>query len=153
VLSTADLAAAIVRCLGDDAAALARAELVCAALRDAVAPHWRRLCLELVQRRPAALPACIPAGDARQWRTLHRCMTGTVRLVVKDQDNRVVGFNVRRCTKYEKIFNAYCMEKRLQREQVRFLFDGQRINAMSTPYDLRVLDDDSMDAMMEQVGD
>jgi small ubiquitin-related modifier len=142
-----------VRCLGDDAAALARAELVCAALRDAVAPHWRRLCLELVQRRPAALPACIPAGDARQWRTLHRCMTGTVRLVVKDQDNRVVGFNVRRCTKYEKIFNAYCMEKRLQREQVRFLFDGQRINATSTPYDLRVLDDDSMDAMMEQVGD
>jgi hypothetical protein len=75
---------------------------LCAALRDAVAPHWRRLCLELVQRGRAALPSCIPAGDARQWRTLHRCMTGTVRLVVKDQNNRVVRFNVRRCTKYEK---------------------------------------------------
>jgi small ubiquitin-related modifier len=160
VLATADLAAAIVRCLGDDAVALARAELVCTALRDAVAPHWRRMCLAL---RDAAtdrfsgvgllLPRCIIAADARQWRTLHRCLTGQTCVRVKDQRNMVVQFLVERCTRWEKLRDAYCHKKNLCGHEVRFLFDGQRIGRTASPYALRMDDGDTVDAMMEQVGD
>jgi small ubiquitin-related modifier len=126
--------------------------------RAAVAPHWRRLCLALVQRRGGrsgadVLPRCIPPHDARQWRTLHRCMTCHVRVRIKDQDNTEVTFKVRRLTDMNKIADAYCQKQRVARDHVRFLFDGRRVGVSDTPYALRMEDGDSIDAMMEQVGD
>jgi small ubiquitin-related modifier len=161
VLATADLAAAIVRFLGDDAAALARVELVCVSLRDAVAPHWRRMCVALsagagtnwrgALRVP--LPRCIVAADARQWRTLHRCMTGLMLLRVKDQESCVVQLRVRANMRWRKLADAYCLRKELCRDDVRFLLDGQRVSEEATPYELRIEDGHAVDAMMAQVGD
>jgi hypothetical protein len=38
-----------------------------------------------------------------------------------------------------QIFDAYCSKKSLTRDNVRFLFDGQRINPTSSPLDVRAL--------------
>ncbi|EEH57334.1 uncharacterized protein MICPUCDRAFT_33538 [Micromonas pusilla CCMP1545] len=75
-----------------------------------------------------------------------------INLKVKDQDNSEVHFKVRQTTKFSKIFDAFCARKSLQPDSVRFLFDGQRVNANMTPKDLDMEDGDSLDAMMEQVG-
>ena len=153
VLATSDLAALLVAPLGDNAAALARAECVCRALRDAVAPHWRRLCLALVGRHGTELlPRCIPPNDARQWRTLHRCMTCDVNLIIRGPEH-AAHFKLRRLTNMDQVFGAYCTKFQLARNSIRFLIDGQRLGRSATPYTLRLAEGDSIDAMMEQVGD
>ena len=168
VLALPELAAAIAHALGDDVKALASAELVCRALRDAVAPHWRRICLACrADPRPEhlarfaklgtpELPSCIVATDARQWCALlfHLAVLGgSITIKIKDQDFSEVHFKVKRATTFGKIFDAYCTKKHLPRDHVRFQFDGNRIFDVQTPQEMEMEDGDSVDAMMEQVGD
>lgn len=56
-----------------------------------------------------------------------------------------VHFRVQRFTRFSKIFEAYCSKKRVARDHVRFLFDGQRINPDSTLHELAMESGDSVD--------
>merc|ERR1719391_755933 len=47
---------------------------------------------------------------------------------------------------------AYCGRVGKAPGSIRFLFDGERIQADSTPADLEMEDEDEIDAMVEQHG-
>mmetsp|Transcript_17670 Transcript_17670/g.34224 ORF Transcript_17670/g.34224 Transcript_17670/m.34224 type:complete len:114 (+) Transcript_17670:1443-1784(+) len=68
------------------------------------------------------------------------------------QDNNEVHFKVKKTTKFEKIMEAFCKKKGVDKANTRFIFDGQRINGQQTPNDLDMEDDDTIEVMMEQVG-
>lgn len=73
-------------------------------------------------------------------------------LAVKDQSGGEVRFKVKPTTAMGKVFDAFCQKKSLEPATVRFLFDGMRVAATSTPRDLGMEDGDSIDCVVEQVG-
>ena len=56
-------------------------------------------------------------------------------------------------TRMEKVFNTYAHRKGIDMSSLRFLLDGERINADSTPRTLRLRDHAQLDCMLEQWGD
>lgn len=73
-------------------------------------------------------------------------------LKVKSQDGNEVYFKVKRTTTFAKVMNAYCKKVGADQDQVRFLFDGQRLRPEQTPQDLEMEDEDEIDAMVQQTG-
>jgi len=59
---------------------------------------------------------------------------------------------VKKSTKFGKIFGAYAKRKSIELNVLRFVYDGQRVSADSTPESLDMDDNDQLDAMLEQVG-
>lgn len=59
------------------------------------------------------------------------------------QSSQVV-FKVKKTTKFEKILNAFCQKKAVDISQVRFVFDGTRINPSMTPEDMDMEDGDTV---------
>ncbi len=52
-----------------------------------------------------------------------------IRIKVKSsKDGEVTMFKVKKTTKFEKLMDIYCTRNGLNRNQVRFLFDGEKIN-------------------------
>ncbi|KAI7843912.1 hypothetical protein COHA_002454 [Chlorella ohadii] len=71
---------------------------------------------------------------------------------VKDQNGGEVVFRVKPHTKFDKILNAFCSKKSVDPAQVRFVFEGERVNPQSSPQDLGMEDGDTIDAFLEQIG-
>ncbi len=57
------------------------------------------------------------------------------------QDGDIVYFKMKRQTELKKLMEAYCRRKGLQMDQVRFLFDGRRLQEKDTPDELLMEDD------------
>jgi small ubiquitin-related modifier len=57
-------------------------------------------------------------------------------LKVKDQTGGEVVFKVKRTTKFAKIRDAFCQKKSWVADQVRFVYDGQRLDPNATPEEL-----------------
>ena len=51
-----------------------------------------------------------------------------------------------------KVFDAYAQRKGVQSSSLRFLLDGDRIQADQTPKQLELEDQDQIDCVLEQVG-
>eukprot|EP00475_Leptophrys_vorax_P033703 TRINITY_DN5341_c0_g1_i1.p1 TRINITY_DN5341_c0_g1~~TRINITY_DN5341_c0_g1_i1.p1 ORF type:complete len:113 (-),score=42.97 TRINITY_DN5341_c0_g1_i1:182-520(-) len=73
-------------------------------------------------------------------------------LKVKSQDGSSVYFKVKKTTQLRKLMEAYCKRVGKETSEVRFLFDGQRIEGDQTPQELEMEDDDEIDAMVAQTG-
>lgn len=73
-------------------------------------------------------------------------------LKVKSQDGNAVYFKVKKSTQLRKLMDAYCKRVGKDINEVRFLFDGNRIEGEQTPQDLEMEDDDEIDAMVAQTG-
>ena len=54
-------------------------------------------------------------------------------------------FIVKTDTKFEAVFNAYCTARGLERDAVRFLFDGDALAPSATPSLLGMDDEDCID--------
>jgi len=63
-----------------------------------------------------------------------------------------VFFKIKRNTKLSKLQGAYANKVGKDINTIRFLYDGQRINDDDTPNSLDMDDNDTIDAMVEQVG-
>jgi hypothetical protein len=154
-------------------------QLVCVALRDAVAQHWRRLCLarlapllasnaELVAVRlerliptnkslllEPSLPQCIVASDWRQWCALFDCLARkSIRLCIVGADATEVHFcyTPSRRTRWGKISATYCTRERLDRALVQFSFNGRLILDLETIQELLLPQDAVVDATVVQAG-
>ena len=68
------------------------------------------------------------------------------------QDGNIVHFKIKKKTQLKKLMEAYCARQSLQMDQIRFLFDGNRLRDTQTPDELEMEDDDVIDAMLFQVG-
>lgn len=157
VLAIPALAALIadaIAAIDDSGVTLARAELVCPALRAAVAPHWAAKCAELCRGAMFRLPRALSrTGDATQWKRLYRIFMRGICLCVKDQEGSLTHVTVTKFIALSRLFDSYCARKRIARHGVRFLFDGCRILDHQTPMDLEMVDGDAIDVMMDQCGD
>ena len=61
-------------------------------------------------------------------------------------------FKLKWKTRLQKLMEAYCERQSLQLDQMRFLFDGNRVRDHQTPEDLEMEDDDVIDAMRAMIG-
>ncbi|EFN58900.1 hypothetical protein CHLNCDRAFT_140835 [Chlorella variabilis] len=75
-----------------------------------------------------------------------------ISIKVKDQSGGEVVFRVKGHTKFEKIINAFCQKKSVDPAQVRFVYDGNRVNPQATPDSMEMEEGDTIDAFLEQVG-
>ncbi|KDD75189.1 hypothetical protein H632_c818p0, partial [Helicosporidium sp. ATCC 50920] len=69
---------------------------------------------------------------------------------VKDQAGGEMVFKVKSHTRFQKILDTFCMKKAVDPAQVRFVFEGQRINTTSCPNEVGMEDGDTIDAFLEQ---
>ena len=68
------------------------------------------------------------------------------------QDRDEVCFRLKTTTPFQKMFDAYASQTKLNAAALRFLFDGTRINSTQSPGALQMEDGDTIDVYMEQVG-
>lgn len=78
--------------------------------------------------------------------------SATITIRVKDQAGDETFFKVKKTTKMSKIFKAYAERKGVNESALRFLLDGERINADETPKILELEDQDQIDCLLQQVG-
>jgi small ubiquitin-related modifier len=71
---------------------------------------------------------------------------------VKGASGDEIFYKIKSNTPLKKLMDAYCDKSKKSVTEVRFLFDGTRINPNDTPSSLGMEDNDSIDAMVEQVG-
>ena len=75
-----------------------------------------------------------------------------VNLKVVNKDGNEVFFKVKRTTAMKKLMDAYCKKSGLERNRVRFLYDGKILEDEKTPEDYEMDDDDLIDLVEEQIG-
>ena len=61
-------------------------------------------------------------------------------------------FKIKKTTKLQKVFDNYASRKGVQPSSLRFLLDGERIDADATPKMLELEDEDQIDCMLAQTG-
>lgn len=71
---------------------------------------------------------------------------------MKSQDGEEVFFKIKSTTQLKKLMDAYCQRQSLSANNVRFLFDGERLHEGQTPKDLNMENGDEIDVVIEQVG-
>eukprot|EP00889_Picochlorum_renovo_P000204 jgi/Picre1/27234/NNA_000203.t1 len=71
---------------------------------------------------------------------------------VRDQQNGEVVFKVKRSTRFKRVLDAFCNKKSWDSAQVRFAYEGQRVQEDMTPDDLGMENNDCIDAFLEQIG-
>ncbi|PKS11843.1 hypothetical protein jhhlp_001137 [Lomentospora prolificans] len=78
-------------------------------------------------------------------------VTEHLNIKVTDNNNEVF-FKIKRSTKLEKLMSAFCDRQGKNMASVRFLFEGQRVQATDTPDTLEMQDGDTLEVHQEQVG-
>ena len=107
------------------------------------------------RRQPPARDAHAPALLGRAQRTARtprspRNFEMTGRVLFRPHVRAQTFFKVKKTTRMEKVFNTYAQRKGVNQNSLRFLLDGERINADSTPKSLDLEDQDQIDCMLEQ---
>jgi len=77
---------------------------------------------------------------------------GAVTITLKDGGEPLM-FKVRRTTRMEKVREAYASKRGVSPEQIRFIFDGERVTDDLTPALLKMKDGDEINVMLERSGD
>jgi len=78
--------------------------------------------------------------------------TEHINLKVVGQNGEEVFFKIKRTTPLKKLMEAYASRQNINKNSIKFLYDGQRINDDQTPADFGMEDQDSIDAMLTQLG-
>ena len=91
-------------------------------------------------------------GEAPQADKEVKAEAPQVSLKVVNADGGEMYFKIKRSTQLKKLMDAYCKKQGISRSSVRFLFDGAQLDENKTPDDVKMEDDDVIDAMVEQTG-
>ena len=75
-----------------------------------------------------------------------------INLKVKGQDKSSVQFKVLKNAPLQKLMNVYCDRLGLNRRELRFLYDGQRIQDYDTPLSFEMEENDEIDVEKEADG-
>ena len=76
-----------------------------------------------------------------------------IHLKISSQSNEDIVFKVKTTTTFDKIIDKYCERFNIKnKEQVRFLNDGLKIDRHRTPLDLGLEDGDIIECVVEQEG-
>ncbi|XP_065845438.1 small ubiquitin-related modifier 2-like [Oscarella lobularis] len=63
-----------------------------------------------------------------------------------------VHFKIKKHTSFKKLMQAFCDRQGVQRNTLRFTFDGRRIAEDDTPAKLEMEEDDIIEAFQDQTG-
>ncbi|KAL9107964.1 MAG: hypothetical protein Q9227_007179 [Pyrenula ochraceoflavens] len=77
--------------------------------------------------------------------------TEHLNIKVTDGNNEVF-FKIKKTTPLKKLMDAFCERQGKQRNTVRFLFDGTRVQADDNPESLDMADGDTLEVHQEQIG-
>ena len=81
--------------------------------------------------------------------------TGTdssIQIQVMADNGNALHFKIKRSTKMVKVLDAYAKKQSVDRAQLKFLFDGEKVTADATPESLGMSEDDILDAVVEANG-
>ncbi|KAK9803882.1 hypothetical protein WJX72_001786 [[Myrmecia] bisecta] len=78
--------------------------------------------------------------------------TEHLNLKVRSQDGTTTFFKAKKTTKFSKLISAFCAKQSISEAEVVFMFDGERLRGEQTPEELDMQNDDTIDAMIHQVG-
>ncbi|KAL0241265.1 hypothetical protein GEMRC1_006500 [Eukaryota sp. GEM-RC1] len=75
-----------------------------------------------------------------------------IKLKVRSQDGKETVFRIKRSTPLRKLMDTYCKRGGYTESSLRFLIDGERVQAHQTADDLHLEDDQIIDALFYQLG-
>lgn len=75
-----------------------------------------------------------------------------INLKVTGSDGTVVHFKIKRNTQLKKLMQAYCDRQGFQMNTIRFMFDGNHLGQETTPAELEMEDDDTIEVFQQQTG-
>lgn len=84
--------------------------------------------------------------------SIHLVGMNSLRIFVYLQNGEETTFKVKKHTKMSKVLDAYAGKKGLNREAIRFMLDGARVDPNDTPASLELEQDDQIDCHLEQQG-
>jgi len=100
--------------------------------------------------------SCMSEPDDSQHGSPHgeetKPSTEHINLKVLDQEGNEVFFKIKKQTPLRKLMEAYCQRQGISLNSIRFLYDGQRLQAEQTPKSLEMDDNDIIDAVLSQTG-
>jgi len=73
-------------------------------------------------------------------------------LRVIGQDGEVIQFKIKSNTPFRKLMSVYCDRLKLVQNNIRFVFDGNRIQEADTPATFDMVDDDAIEVFTQQTG-
>ena len=73
-------------------------------------------------------------------------------LKVIGQDGQVIQFKIKPNTPFRKLIHAYCDRQKLVAANMRFVFDGERVQEADTPGALEMEDGDTIEVFSHQTG-
>ena len=76
----------------------------------------------------------------------------SIMVKVVDGNGRETLFKIKKSTKFEKVINAYCDKYDVNKDFVRFVYNGLRVKDDATPEKLGLDADSEIQAMIEQLG-
>ena len=77
---------------------------------------------------------------------------GQIAIKVVSQDGSEVYFKIKKTTQFRKLMDAFASRRQIKQSDIRFLFDGNRVQPEQTAEDIGMEDGDIMDAVTEQTG-
>ncbi|PQE04552.1 ubiquitin family protein [Rutstroemia sp. NJR-2017a BVV2] len=78
---------------------------------------------------------------------------GSIIIKVGDQAGQEIVFKLKRNKVLGKLMAAYCEAKSIKnQDDVRFLYDGERLKGPETPDSLEMEDEDRIDVFLTQIG-
>ncbi|KAI8812964.1 ubiquitin-related domain-containing protein [Cladochytrium replicatum] len=75
-----------------------------------------------------------------------------INLKVVGSDNTEIAFKIKRSTPLSKLMDAYIQKTGLDRNSIRFLFEGDRLQPHNTPDELDMEDGDQISVAVQQLG-
>ena len=78
--------------------------------------------------------------------------SNSLNIKICDQEKNIVTFKVKKTTLFSKVINSYLSRTGLDKNSVRFLFDGSRIQDENTPESLGMENEDIVDVVVQQLG-
>lgn len=76
----------------------------------------------------------------------------SIEIKAVDAENCEMRFKIRPNTPLKKLMAAYCAQKCIDINSLRFAFNGDRVQGTDTPKNLEMQDGDIIDVMISQVG-
>jgi small ubiquitin-related modifier len=98
---------------------------------------------------PKETPSMVNMNDEDQI----DCQTSTISVIVRAPIGDPIDIKVKKDTKMDKIFNATATSLGIEKNTLRFVFDGGQVRGEMTPYMLKMVDGDEIFCDLEQCGD
>ncbi|PHU11876.1 hypothetical protein BC332_18806 [Capsicum chinense] len=76
----------------------------------------------------------------------------TIKVETQGEDDDFLFFKIRRDVPLQNLMFGFCERRNLRYKEVRFIYDGKRVDPKQTANDLEMEDEDCISVFLEQLG-